>query len=173
MDPSMLKMLGDLLNSPDVPPEVRAAVTAAMADPAKLDEALAQLKAIGADQVGSGAPLNIADYYTPGSGKYELRWPLDASLLPIPFDDLDRKTQFFVLFQEWTRRELEGMMLLNSGDLKGAAAVFEECLERASQLQARELEARSYEGFMRVAQRQGDRSAELGWLRKATTARQG
>lgn len=169
----MQKMLEELLASSDVPVEVREAVKAAMSDPAKLDEAIAQLKAIGADQVGSGAPLNIADYYKPGPGQYELRWPLGANLpLPISFDELDRQTQFFVLFQEWTRRELEGMMLLNSGDLKGAEAVFEECLERARQIDVAELEARSYEGFMRLAQRRGDRNAEIAWMRKAADARQ-
>jgi len=170
----MKKMLEDLLKSSDVPPEVRATVTAAMADPAKLDEALAQLKAIGADQIGSGAPLDIADFYTPAPGKYEQRWPINLiPPLPMPFDALDRKTQFFVLFNEWTRRELEGMMLLNSGDLEGAETVFEECLERAGQIEVHELEARSYEGFMRVAQRRGDRTAEAAWLRKAAAARQG
>ncbi len=172
MNPSMQRMLEELLTSANVPPEVKAAVTAAMADPAKLDEALAQLKAIGADQVGSGAPLNIPDYYKEGPDKYQLRWQLDHLPLPVAFDELDRKTQFFVLFQEWTRRELEGMMLLNSGDADGAETVFDECLERAKQIDVRELEARSYEGFMRVAQRRGDRSAESTWMRKAVAARQ-
>jgi hypothetical protein len=171
MDPSMQKMLEQLLTSADVPLEVRRAVAAAMDDPAKLDEALAQLKAIGADQIGSGAPLDIADHYKPGPGQYEQRWPIGAPL-PIRFEELDRKTQFFVLFQEWTRRELEGMMFLNSGDVKSAEAVFDECLERARQIEVPELEARSYEGFMRIAQRQGDRNAELAWLRKAAAARQ-
>lgn len=173
MNPSMQKMLEEMLSSANVPPQVRAAVTAAMSDPAKLDEALAQLKAIGADQMGSGPTADIGDYYKPGPDKYELRWELGTNNpLPMPFDTLDRKTQFFVLFQEWTRRELEGMMLLNSGNVKGASAVFDECLERARQLQVPELEARSFEGFVRVAQRQGDRTAELGWLRQATAARQ-
>jgi hypothetical protein len=170
----MQKMLEDLLNSEDVPPDVRAAVTAAMSDPSKLDAALAQLKAIGADQVGSGAPLNIPDYYKADTGKYEQRWQLGPNVpLPMPFDELDRKTQFFVLFQEWTRRELEGMMFLSSGDVKDAEAVFKECLERARQIDVRELEARSYEGFMRIAQKQGDSNAELTWLQKAAAARQG
>lgn len=173
MDPMMQKKLADLLSSPDIPAAVRDSVMAAMADPARLDEALAQLRAMGADQIGSGAPLNIADYYVPGDTGYELRWPLGAELGPaITFDDLDRKTQFFVLFQEWSRRELEGMLLLNSGDSHGARAVFVECLERARQIEVRELEARSYEGLMRVAQLEGDRRAEADWLRKAAAARQ-
>ena len=131
------------------------------------------LKGIGADQAGSGPPLNIADYYKPGPGQYVLGWQLGLnSPLPLPFDQLDRKTQFFVLFQEWTRRELEGMTLLNSGDVDGAESVFKECLERAQQLDVRELEARCYEGFMRVAQRRGSRSDELAWLHKAAAARE-
>ena len=170
MDPSMQKMLEQLLTSADVPAEVRGAVAAAINDPAKLDEALAQLKALGADQMGSGAPMDIGEYYKPGSARYAQRWPI-AAPLPVRFEGLDRKTQFFVLFQEWTRRELEGMMLLNSGDVTGAKAVFHECLERAKQIEVPELEARSYEGFMRVAQRQGDRNAEGMWLRKAAEAR--
>lgn len=172
MNPTMQKMLEDLLTSANVPAEVRAAVSAAMADPSKLDEAIRLLQEIGADQVGSGAPMNIADYYTPGPDQYALRWPLGANVpLPLPFDELDRKTQFFVLFQEWTRRELEGMMQLNSGDLDGAESTFEECLERARQIDVRELQARSYEGFMRIAQRRGDRAAERTWLGKAAEAR--
>lgn len=172
MDPSMKKMLEDLLQSTDVPESARRAVMAAISDPSKLDEALAELQAIGADQIGSGAPLNIADYYTPGPGKYEAPWSLNPGVaLPIPFEQLDRKTQFFVLFQEWTRRELEGMMLLNGGDVNGAEAVFNECLERAQQIDVRELEARSYEGLVRVAQRRGDRHAELIHLQKAAAVR--
>lgn len=172
MDPTMYKMLEEMMSSMNLPPEARRAVAAAMADPSKLDAALAQLKALGADQMGSGPPLNILDYYQPGPGLYELQWPLDMPMeLPVPFDQLDRQTQFFVLFQEWTRRELEGMMLLNSGDLDGAQRVFEECSERATQIDVAELQARSYEGFVRVAQRRGDREAERKWLDQATAAR--
>jgi hypothetical protein len=173
MDPSMKKMLDDLLQSSDVPESARQAVMAAMSDPSKLDDAIAMLKDLGADQIGSGAPLNISDYYVPGPGKYEARWPINLNVpLPIPFDQLDRQTQFFVLFQEWTRRELEGMTLLNSGDVNGAEAVFNECVERARQINVRELEARSYEGLMRVAQRRGDLPGELTWVRKAAATRE-
>ena len=170
LDPAMTKLLEQLLSSPDIPAQLKDTVTAAMSDPAKLDDALAQLQALGADQVGSGPPLSIADYYVDGDGLYELRWPLGEAL-PLPFDQLDRKTQFFVLFQEWSRRELEGMMLLNSGDVPGAERIFEECLERATQIEVRELEARSYEGLMRVAERRGERGEAESWLRKATAAR--
>jgi hypothetical protein len=168
----MRKMLEELMTSMNLPEEVRRAVAAAMEDPSKLDEALAQLQAIGADQMGSGPPLDIGDYYKPGPGLYDLRWPLAMPMeLPVPFDQLDRQTQFYVLFQEWTRRELEGMMLLNSGDVDGAEQVFEECLDRATQIEVGELQARSYEGLVRVAQRRGDREAERAWLDKATDAR--
>jgi hypothetical protein len=172
MNPSMQKMLEDLLTSGNVPSEVSEAVREALSDPTKLDHALEKLEVIGAHQVGSGAPLNIIDYYKPAPGKYELRWPLGSPVsLPMPFDDLDRQTQFFVLFQEWSRRELEGMVFLTSGDLKGADTVFQECVERAKQIDVRELEARSYEGFLRVAQRRGDRRAVLAWVSKAVAAR--
>jgi len=172
MDPTMQKMLEEMMSSVNLPPEVHRAVAAALADPSKLDAALEQLKAMGADQMGSGPPLSIADYYKPAPGLYQLRWPLGLPMeLPVPFDRLDRQTQFFVLFQEWTRRELEGMMLLNSGDLDGAERVFEECVERATQIDVAELQARSYEGFVRVSQRRGDRQAERRWLDKASAAR--
>jgi hypothetical protein len=167
----MQKMLAELLDSVDVPAEVRTAVLAALHDPSKLDAALDLLKSIGADEIGSGPPLDIEDFYQDGSGLYELRWPLGVPL-PMPFADLDRKTQFYVLFQEWMRRELEAMVLLNRADEAGAEAVFAECLERARQIDVPELMARSYEGFMRVAQRRGDRDAEREWLGKAAAARQ-
>jgi hypothetical protein len=172
MNADMQKMLDELLNSPGIPPDVRAAVAAAMADPAKLDDALEKLKAIGANESGN-PPLDIAAFYQPGPGNYALRWPLELNApLPMPFEDLDRKTQFFVLFGEWTRRELEGSMLLNGGDLAGAETVFAECLERAKEIAVSELQARSCEGFMRVAQRRGDADAERAWRRKAAAARQ-
>ena len=173
MSPSVQQMLEALLSSGKMSPDLKAAVTAAMSDPAKLDELLSEMKALGADQIGSGPPLDIAQFYVEGTERYALRWPLPPNLLPIPFEELDRKTQFFVLFQEWTRRELDGMMLLNDGNATGAQEVFEECLERARQIDVAELEARSYEGMMRVAQRTGDRQAEAEWLRAAGSARSG
>src|SRR5438552_1826035 len=108
---------------------------AAMNDPETLDTLLAQLKSLGADEIGSGPPLNIKDFYREKPGKFDLQWPLNPSLsLPVPFDELDRKTQFFVLFGEWTRREFEGMMALNSGELGRAEEIFQECLQRAGQI---------------------------------------
>jgi hypothetical protein len=89
----------------------------------------------------------------------------------MPFATLDPKTQFYVLFQEWTMRELDGMMALNSGDTAGAEEVFRECVERSRQLEVPELEARSYEGLMRAAQKRGDRTAELKWLTLASQTR--
>jgi len=72
LDPAMTKLLEQLLSSPDIPAQLKDTVTAAMSDPAKLDDALAQLQALGADQVGSGPPLSIADYYVDGVGLYQL-----------------------------------------------------------------------------------------------------
>ena len=121
----------------------------------RTDRIISRLTAIGADQ-GPSPVLNIEDYYQPGDQVFTLRWPLappTQAVLPFPFDALDRKTQFFVLFQEWTRRDLEANTARNAGDLDGAQAIFEECLARAEQLDVAELKARSYEGMASVAEK--------------------
>jgi hypothetical protein len=126
---------------------------------------------------GNEAPrpmLNIDDFYRPGDESYELRWPLapaTAAVMPFPWETLDRKTQFFVLFQEWTRRELEATTARNMGDLDGARAAFEECLERADQLDVNELRARSYEDLAAVAADEDDEAAADRWLDAAEAAR--
>jgi hypothetical protein len=143
----------------------------AIDDEAAMDRILAKLKALGADE-GPSPPLNIADHYRPGTAKYQLQWPLSPTLrLPVPFDRLDRQTQFYVLFGEWSRRELEANQALCMGDTAGAQAVFEECLARAEQLDVAELKARSYEGLVRVAQKRGDPQAARRWLDAALAAR--
>src|SRR5215813_3362616 len=106
------QLIEQLASSGTLSPELLQKIQAAMADESKLDELLNILKGMGADQMGP--PLNIGDYYRESNKSYTLRWPLGVNL-PMPFAQLDRKTQFFVLFQEWTRREMEGMMALNGG----------------------------------------------------------
>jgi hypothetical protein len=148
----------------------------AIDDPEVLDAITAMLKAEGAHEVGSGPPLNIEEFYREGARKFELRWALNPTvitMLPVPFSQLDRKTQFYVLFQEWTRRELEGMTALNGGQVDQAEGIFRECIQRGEQIEVGELVARSYEGLMRVAQRRGDRRAEQEWSNKAMAARSG
>jgi hypothetical protein len=141
-------------------------------DPGCMDFVLAGMKARGLDQVGSEPLRPIADYYVEGPGTYELQWPLSPELpLPVPFEVLDRKTRFFVLFGEWTRREMEGMEILNRGQCDGAQMVFEECLGRAEQLGVAELAARSYEGLMRVAERRGRGNEARRFSQKAVAAR--
>ena len=153
LDPTMVQQLADLN------------------DEAAIDRVIAKFKALGADE-GASPPLSIAEYYRPGTVKYQLQWPLPATLpLPVPFDQLDRETQFYVLFGEWSRRELEANQALFSGDTAGAQTIFSECLARAEQLDVGELQARSYEGFVRVAQKRGDRHAERQWLDAALAAR--
>lgn len=140
--------------------------------PEWLDAINATLRKIGAHEVGSGAPLNAADYYVDGAEKFRLMYELQLPMqLPVPFEDLDRKTQFCVLFMEWSRRELEGMMVLNSGDVALADSVFQECENRAKQLGVVELLARSYEGRMRCAQRLNNPTEERKWLRAAHNLR--
>jgi len=172
--PEFEQLLNELLSTGKLPPALIAKVQAAMSDPAQLDDVLAELKALGADQLGDGPPLQIADYYHAGIAKYDLRWELPQQLqLPIAFADLDRKTQFFVLFQEWSRREMEGMIALNGGDVAEAEAIFNECVERAEQIEVGELLARSYDDLKRAAQRRGDLVAEKNWGQKAAAARGG
>jgi hypothetical protein len=141
-------------------------------DESAIDRIIAKLKDWGADE-GTSSTLNIADYYRPGMAKYQLMWPLSPTLtLPVSFDQLDRETQFYVLFNEWSRRELEGHQALHAGDTHGAQAIFQECLARAEQLEVAELKARSYEGFVRVAQKLNDRQAERQWLDAALAIRE-
>lgn len=126
----------------------------------------------GLDQIGSEPLAPIGDYYIEKPGPFELRWPLPGHLaLPISFTTLARKTQFFLLFGEWSRRETEGVELLNRGDLVGATTIFDECLARADQLDVAELRARSYEGLMRVAQRAGQTATARALSRAAVAAR--
>ena len=136
---------------------------------------MGKLKSLGADQLqGESQVLKIADYYKEGEKKFELLWPLHPStqsLLPFPFRELDRKTQFFSLFTEWSRRELEGTNTLNNGETSLAEKTFNECLQRAEQIEVYELMARSYEGLIRVAQKRGDRKAERDFSQKALEIR--
>ncbi len=115
-------------------------------------------------------PLGPEQYYREGTQRFELIWPLRAAL-PLPFDKLDRKTQFFVLFQEWARRELDGTAVLNSRQPEDANPIFDECIARAQQLQIGELIARSYEGRMRVAEKLSDRKVVGKWSELAMKAR--
>jgi hypothetical protein len=63
------------------------------------------------------------------------------------------------------------MGALNSGQVDMAEQIFDECLERADQIDVAELRARSYEGLMRVAQTRGDPQAERKWIQAALHAR--
>jgi hypothetical protein len=125
------------------------------------DQILAKLTAITGDQ--PAAPqMNIEDYYRPGVLPYTQHWPLappTLAAMPMPFEALDRKTQFYVLFQEWTRRELDASMARDSGDPRSAVPIFEECLARADQLDVAELRARSHAGLASVYEMLEDRQA--------------
>ena len=134
------------------------------------EEMMAMLKSMGASD-GGDKTLNIEDFYQPGEVLFELRWPLGVKL-PIAFDQLDHKTQFSVLFAEWTRRAMEGDYALQQGDAASAKLIFEECLARAKQLAVNELIARSYERLARVAQHAGVRAQERKHLKAAMAARE-
>jgi hypothetical protein len=169
MPEDLQQVLDKLLESGSISEEEVLSLRQAAGDPAVLDLLLSQLKQEGADQIGP-PPLNIEQYYHAGTTKYKLQWPLRTTL-PLPFDQIDHKTQFFVLFQEWTQRELDGITALNSGKTDAAKAIYDECLARAQQLQVGELVARSYEGLMRYAQKLSDQKAEREWSELAIKAR--
>lgn len=138
-------------------------------DPALMDRLLARLKEAGADELGSRPTLEIADHYVDGTEPYSLWWPLAGPglSLPVPFEELDRPTQFHVLWAEFSFRLTEAGALRNSGQLDEAQAVFQECLERASQLDVGVLKEQAYEGLMTVAERRGDRDGAKRYLHLA------
>jgi hypothetical protein len=134
------------------------------------DEVMSMLNDMGFHD-GGRQTLNFSDHYRPGTELYKLRWPV-AFPLPVPFDELDRPTQFSVLFTEWTRREAEACQVRNQGDNNSAQFIFEECLARAHQMEVPELIARSHEGLASVAQRLNERTAERQHLKLAVAARE-
>jgi hypothetical protein len=138
---------------PEVMQEI---VAAAAADPSLLAEAQEMLEKAGAATTGPAPPLDIGALYPGGDGPYELKWPLQApQSFAFSFDDLDRKTQFFVLCNEWTYRDMQAWSALTTGSVDVAEAIFTECVERAVQLEVGELEARSYDGLQEVADKRG------------------
>jgi hypothetical protein len=131
---------------------------------------MAILEAAGGSE-GGDEVLNIQDHYRPGDGRlFQLRWPIEFAL-PLPFDELDRPTQFSVLWGEFSRRLLEGSHALFEGDASQARAIYLECLERAQQLDVPELIARSHEGIARAATKTNQRSQERKHLKLAIEAR--
>jgi len=138
------------------------------ATPEERLQMLPMLQALGAGEVGAGSSGSIDLYFRPGTEKYTLRWPLSPDLpLPLAFEELDRRTQFHVLFGEFSRREMEGGMLRNEGRLDEAEEVARECLERAAQLDVPHLRAKAHQLGADIAQKRGDRAAEGRCLRAA------
>jgi hypothetical protein len=160
----------DRLAQGDQSPEIIAELRRLGGDPAQLNHILEEMKARGMLDQADTNVMRPEDYYVDKPGKFELQWPLQQDL-GIPFEALDRKTQFLVLFTEWTQRELDGIQTRDSGDLPGAEAVFRECLERAQQLDVDELVARSYEELMRVAEQGGDTEGAARWSDQAQAIR--
>jgi hypothetical protein len=158
---------GDLVT----PSELEGILAAAAADPSLQAEVAALLEQAGATSLPS-PPLDIGALYPGGEGPYALEWPLAApGGLPLPFEQLDRKTQFFVLVNEWSYREMQGWAALNSGAVDLAEATFAECLERAVQLEVGELKARSYGGLQAVEERRGRQDEALKYSAMALAAR--
>lgn len=134
-------------------------------------EVAALLEAAGGME-GGDEVMNIRDHYHPGDGRlFQLHWPIEFPL-PLPFEELDRPTQFSVLWGEYSRRMLEGSHAVLEGDAGQARTIYAECLERAQQLDVPELIARSHEGIARAAAKGNQRSQERKHLKLAITARQ-
>ncbi len=153
---------------PGGPEQMRKDIMA-LIESGESDEVMALLERLGAND-GGNRVLNIGDHYRPGTQLYELRWPV-AFALPMPFEALDRPTQFSVLFGEWTRREAEAACTRNQGDNASAQFIYEECLARAQQIEVPELIARSHEGLASVAAKLNQRAAERQHLQRAMAAR--
>lgn len=148
--------------------KMKADITA-LAMSGQADEVMAELEAMGAKDVGSKT-LVIEDHYVDGPEPYRLRWPVQFPL-PLPFDELPRDVQFSVLFGEWSRREMEGTSAMLEGRNDDARAAYRECLERAQQIDVKELVARSHEGLARLASKLNDRALERQHLKAAIAAR--
>jgi hypothetical protein len=63
------------------------------------------------------------------------------------------------------------MMALNGGQVDQAKKIFNECLQRANEIEVGELVARTYEDLAKVADRQGDRVAGRDFSQRAAQAR--
>jgi hypothetical protein len=169
------RRLDVMLASDELDPELMNELMSLPRDYPGIDGILSKLNDAMGDEVPS-PPMNIADFYRPGPQPYSLQWPLSPptqAVLSMPFEVMDHKTQFYVLFQDWTRRVFDATSAREGGDLQGARAIFEECLGRADQLDVAELQARSHEGLAEVYTKLDDRQAVRQELEAATAARAG
>lgn len=160
--------LESMVASGEVPAEMIEIINAAIEDPSKMGDVVGTIEGMLGGHVAPEPPMDIEDYYREADGSlYELKWAIGEahplSRHEIGFFDLDRKTQFFVLFTEWQRRETEGMAQLLGGQVDAARDTFQECLARAEQIDVDELRARSYERLSRVEQQSGELKQEEVW----------
>jgi hypothetical protein len=172
VDPEVVKQaLVDFCRTGQYPggPEQCSSDVLALIAQGEADGITAMFHSMGGAE-GGDKVLNIKDHYRPGVTLYQLRWPLTIKL-PIPFDELDRPTQFSVLWGEWSAREVAGGAALLRGDKDAAQAAFGECLARAEQLEVPELIARSHEGLARLADKHNQRAEQRQHLKAAVSAR--
>src|SRR5262245_49941875 len=95
-------MIDELASTGKMPDGLMEALTSVV-DPDLMARVGRKMKGMGADQLGERPLDNIADYYQGGEGLYKARWPI-ARELPLPWDEIPRRTQFHVLFAECRRR---------------------------------------------------------------------
>ena len=115
--------------------------------------------------------ISTASIYRPGTEKFTQKWPFDPRMpMFIPFDQMDRETQFYTLSAAWSGRRAEGWAALHTGKLDEAEAIFQECLGRAEQMDVQILRSQSFRCLAEVAKQRGDRVAERKWLSAARKA---
>ncbi|HYI87662.1 MAG TPA: hypothetical protein VEX61_11255, partial [Burkholderiales bacterium] len=158
-------MLEDVTRTGQLPEGFMEALSQVQ-DPAVLERLVSKLKALGGEALGDRPLDDIADYYRPGPGLYDLVWPLGQKLA-IAFDELDRATQFTVLFGECRRRLAEAASLRNGGKLAEAESAYNECLARADQIEVHILKSDAYQGLLTVASKRGDRVSAKRYMQLA------
>ena len=163
------EMIDQLAETGEVPDGLMEAFTS-LGDPEAMERLLQKMKDMGADQLGDRPLDNIADYYRGGEGLYEALWPIVVPL-PLAFEELDRPTQFHVLFGECRRRLTEASLLRNQGRLDEATEAFRECVERADQIDVPILKSDAYQGLVTVFEKRGDRAQASRYLHMAERER--
>jgi hypothetical protein len=131
------------------------------------------------NDIGIYKPLEWKEYYVETSEGLQQLYSLSPSqeeLLKshdLTFGELDGQTQFCVLFTDWIYYEFQGNMALSNNQLEEAKYLFEDCFNRAIQLNINILKARSIVGLLGIAEKRGDRAAQREYIEEARKYYQG
>ncbi|MEO5998089.1 MAG: hypothetical protein ABIN89_15195, partial [Chitinophagaceae bacterium] len=131
------------------------------------------------NEIGVQKRLEWKEYYVDTYEEFEQLYPLSPGSEDLlknnefTFSQLDRQTQFCVLFSDWIYDEFQGNMALGNNRLEEAKRLFEDCFNRAIQLNINILKARSVVGLLGIAEKQGDRPAQRKFIEEASKYYQG